>query len=254
MKYRRSLLLLCGLLLLAACSGSPAQTPTGTNTVINHTRTATPTAVTPRTVSFLTQDHVRLSGLLYGQSKTVVICSNMYRSSQSDWSTIAPYLVAQGYMVLTYDYRGYGDSQGTFDVGKLAQDLTSAVAFAQKLGADTFILMGASMGGTVTTKVAALEKNRIAAAVVISAPLAFGDLDISDADLRAITAATFFINSNGDGLVYDIAHMYDEAHSPKQLYLYPGDAHGADLFSSPYGSDLNQRIVAFFQNYVISLP
>jgi alpha/beta superfamily hydrolase len=178
----------------------------------------------------------------------------MYRSSQSDWTTIAPYLAKEGYMVLTYDYRGYGDSQGTFDVTKLTQDLISALAFASQQGADTFILMGASMGGTVATKVAALEKKRIAAVVVISAPLAFGALDISDADLRAITAATFFINSNGDGLVYDIAHMYDEAHSPKQLYLDPGDAHGADLLYSQYGPDLNQRIVAFFQNYVITLP
>jgi alpha/beta superfamily hydrolase len=205
-------------------------------------------------VSFLTQDKVRLSGLLYGQSKTVVICSNEYRSSQSDWSTIAPYLAKEGYMVLTYDYRGYGDSQGTFEGAKLTQDLISALSFARRLGANTIILMGASMGGTVTTKVAALEQHRIAAAVVISAPLGFqGDLDISDADLRAISAATFFINSNGDGFVYDIVHMYDEAHSPKQLYLYPGGAHGASLFYSQYGPDLSQRIVAFFQNYVITL-
>jgi pimeloyl-ACP methyl ester carboxylesterase len=208
----------------------------------------------PRKVSFLTQDKVRLSGLLYGQSKTVVICSNEYRSSQSDWSTIAPYLAKEGYMVLTYDYRGYGDSQGTFEGAKLTQDLISALSFARRLGANTIILMGASMGGTVTTKVAALEQHRIAAAVVISAPLGFqGDLDISDADLRAISAATFFINSNGDGFVYDIVHTYDEAHSPKQLYLYPGGAHGASLFYSQYGPDLSQRIVAFFQNYVITL-
>ena len=256
MKYWRSLLLLFGLLFLVACStGSPTQTSTGTRTASSHTLTATPTSVPPRKVSFLTQDNVRLSGFLYGQSKTVVICSNMYRSSQSDWSTIAPYLAAQGYMVLTYDYRGYGESQGTFAVAKLTQDLISALSFARKLGATTFILMGASMGGTLTTKVATLEKNRIAAAVVISAPLGFqGDLDITDADLRAITAATFFINSNGDGFVYDIVHMYDEAHSPKQLYLYPGGAHGASLFYSQYGPDLSQRIVEFLQNYVITLP
>jgi len=255
MKSWRSLLLLVGLLILVACStGSSIQTPTGTSTTISQTLTATPVSVTPRKVSFLTQDKVRLSGLLYGQSKTVVICSNEYRSSQSDWSTIAPYLAKEGYMVLTYDYRGYGDSQGTFEGAKLTQDLISALSFARRLGANTIILMGASMGGTVTTKVAALEQHRIAAAVVISAPLGFqGDLDVSDADLRAISAATFFINSNGDGFVYDIVHMYDEAHSPKQLYLYPGGAHGASLFYSQYGPDLSQRIVAFFQTYVITL-
>ena len=255
MKSWRSLLLLFGLLFLAACSsGSPTQTPPTTRTAPGQAPTAATTAVAPRKVSFLTQDGLRLSGSLYGQSKTVVICSNEYHSSQSDWSTIAPYLATQGYMVLTYDYRGYGDSQGTFDGTKLTQDLISALSFARQLGANTFILMGASMGGTITAKVAALEKNRIAAAIIISAPLAFASVDITDEDLRAITAATFFINSNGDGFVYDIAHMYDEAHSPKQLYLYPGDAHGASLFYSQYGPDLSQRIVEFLQNYVITLP
>src|SRR5437660_125022 len=157
MRFFRSLLLAIALLSLVACgSGRPAQsvsvvTPGSTQTP-EIAPTPTVPAVPSRPVRFLTSDHVQLAGLLYGHGKTVVICSHMARTDKSIWSDsgIAQRLALHGYLVLTYDFRGNGDSSGSHSIWMLDVDLRAALLFAREQGATKVVLLGASMGGTAT--------------------------------------------------------------------------------------------------------
>lgn len=262
MKQFRLALLTILLLLLASCgSGGPSPsalvaTPASTPTpAITPTPTLviapTPTisVVPSRTVHFLTSDHIQLAGLLYGHGKTVVICSHMLDTDKSIWSDsgIAQHLALQGYLVLTYDFRGNGDSEGRRDVLSLDVDLRAALAFAHQQGATKIVLLGASMGGTVTLEIAA--STRVTAVITLSAPQDFGN-GVSDAQVKAISAPKLFVNSQDDDYASDTTHMYEIASGPKELHLYPGSAHGTGIFDDPInGSNLTQLILNFLAHY-----
>jgi esterase/lipase len=250
---KRSSLFLSILLLiaLAACSsGTTSSTPAPARITPTPAITPTPTipAVPTRSVHFLTPDHIQLAGLLYGQGKTAVICSHELRATKAIWGLtgIAQRLVQHGYAVLAYDFRGNGDSAGTADTSKNDIDLRAAIAFMRQQGATKIVLLGSSMGGTATLKVAAHEQ--VAALATLSAPQDFGT-PVSDAEVKSISAPKLFINSQDDTYASDTQHMYDIASQPKELHLYSGGAHGIVIFYGDYGSDLTQRILNFFARY-----
>jgi alpha/beta superfamily hydrolase len=238
-------LLISALLLLAAC---------GSNAVPQQAAATSPPAITPtptlptvpRTlVHFTTQDHVLLAGWLYGRgSTTAIVCSHMWPDSKADWFDSAPWFAAHGFMVLAYDFRGLGDSEGQQDFYKLDKDLTAAIAFVQSLGAKKIVLLGASGGGAVTLEVAA--KIKVAAVITLSADY-FAAVTLQD--VMAITAPKLFVSSQHDTYLNDTMQMFKVAKEPKELYLYPGTAHGTGIFSTEYGQDLIKRIIAFANIY-----
>ncbi|MDQ2716766.1 MAG: alpha/beta fold hydrolase [Chloroflexota bacterium] len=243
------------LLILVACNaGGPSHTASAPSPKTTPTPTMgiTPTPTIPdipaREVHFLTSDHVRLAGLLYGHGTTAVICSHELHTTRVIWSAsgIAQRLAARGYLVLAYDFRGNGDSQGQIDMATLAVDVHAAMTFVRQQGATKIVLLGASMGGTATLKAAAHEQ--IAAVITLSAPQDFG-VTVSETDLKAINAPKLFINSQGDDYAADTMHMYALASPPKEIHLYPGSLHGVDIFDSEHGADLTQRLLTFIAHY-----
>src|SRR5262245_20474886 len=179
-----ALSLLLPLALLSACGGGTAATaPTATRSA---TATATPE---PGTFYFTTDDNVTLSGKIVGAGTTAIVFSSMDGDPKVDWQDLAPLLASRGYMTFSYDYRGLGASQGYYDRAKIASDLNAAIQAAQQHGATKYILMGASLGGLVTLKVAAATHPT--AVVALSAPQSFGGLDVSEDELHAITAPKF---------------------------------------------------------------
>ena len=244
-------LLIPVLLVLVACGAKPvpqqaAATPTP---VITPTPAITPTPTLPEVAStmvhFTTSDHVQIGGLLYGKSgTTAIICSHELRSTKADWSDSAPWFAARGFMVLAYDFRGIGDSQGQYDPGKEDQDLLAAMAFVHSHGAKQVILLGSSMGADISLIVAA--KTQVAGVITLSPEYLFG---LSDNEIRAISAPKLFINSVGDSFASDTQQMFQNARPPKTLHLYPGSAHGVAIFETDYGQDLIARIIAFANRY-----
>ena len=143
------------LALLSACGGGTAATaPTATRSA---TATATPE---PGTFYFTTDDKVTLSGKIVGTGTTAIVFSSMDGDPKIDWQDLAPLLASRGYMTFSYDYRGLGASQGYYDRSKIASDLNAAIQAAQQHGATKYVLMGASLGGLVTLKVAAAAHPR----------------------------------------------------------------------------------------------
>jgi pimeloyl-ACP methyl ester carboxylesterase len=239
----RVVLLISALFVLAACGSGTPSSPTSASTP-HPTPTPTIPVVPSRLVHFSTSDHVQLAGLLFGRGKTGVVCSHELNTTKAIWSQsrIVPLLALRGYMVLAYDFRGNGDSAGQADTTLLGVDLRAAIAFVRQQGATKIVLLGSSMGGTATLKVAASEQ--IAAVVTLSAPQNFGP-GTSDAEVKAIKAAKFFVNSKEDDYANDTMHMYAIASQPKEIKLYPGFLHGTAIFDSEDGNDLTQRILNF---------
>jgi dienelactone hydrolase len=173
----------------------------------------------------------------------------MYRTDKDIWSAtgIPQRLAVLGYQVLAYDFRGNGDSAATSDIWNLDVDLRAAVNFAHQQGATKIVLMGASMGGTASLKVAAEEQ--VTAVISLSGPQEFS-VSVSDDEIKAIQAPKLFMASeNDDSFITDARHMYAIARSPKEIYIYPGAAHGTDIFGGDNGDDPAQRLLHFIAQY-----
>jgi len=243
---RVCLLLLSLTLLLTAC-GSETGSP-GALSRPSPAPTATLSAASIRPAFFMTSDHLQLAGLVYGQGKTMVICTHMSYTTYDTWldTGMPQHLATLGYAVLVFNFRGYGASQGSQDPSFLDVDLRAAVSFAQRLGATRIVLMGASMGGTAALKVAA--EIQVTAVISLSGPLVWG-IVVTDEELKAMHIPKLFLASADDApFAGAAAHMYEVASAPKQLQIYPGTAHGTQLLGS-LDTDAAQLIVHFLEQY-----
>jgi len=91
--------------------------------------TRTPRDLGGEHVSFTTSDGVLLRGHLYGTGSTGVILAHMYPADQSDWTDFAQVLAAHGYQALTFDFRGFTESEGTSGTEFAGTDLLAAYQF-----------------------------------------------------------------------------------------------------------------------------
>lgn len=243
---------LCWVLLtcvLTACTPVQAPVAPAATAVTTPITVVTPTAIMPEAVTFATTDGVTLTGTLYGAGATALILSNMGDNDPTAWAGEAPLFAEQGYLVLTYSFR-YPLRTNRFTAAMAKQtvdDLSAAVTFVRTRGAETIVLLGASLGGMATAKVAATIQP--AAMIVMSSPAALleFDLQVTADELSAITAPKLFIASQDDTIVPSAAtqQMYDLAAEPKEIHLYPGSAHGVQLFTTEQAADLRQRLLAF---------
>jgi alpha/beta superfamily hydrolase len=203
------------------------------------------------TVSFMTDDGLKLSGSLYGKGSTAVILSaQCSRDGKEAWTDFAVRLARNGYVALTYYYRGLGKSQGPGNQTLSSHDLKAAIAFARSQGTKKLVLAGASCGGTISAKAFGAEKPD--ALIVVSSPPTIPELgiEISSDEMKALAAPKLFVGSEGDQFTAPMLQMYDSSPEPKEKVIYAGNTHGTDLFASEHGKDLTEKLMAFTQEHV----
>ena len=187
-----------------------------------------------------------LNGRLFGaENETLVVLSHMRPSDQTAWFPFAEELADNGYAALTLNFRGYGASEGDQDFDKLADDLLATVGYMRERGWRDVFLIGASMGGTTALVLAAEE--RVRGVVALSAPAVFESQDALSA-VPAISAPKLFIASEEDtAAMISLDELLAAASEPKESEIYPGGAHGTDLFQSEHDLAVRQRILQFLQ-------
>jgi uncharacterized protein len=237
--------LLLPLALLSACGSSNAATaPTATLRVIP---TATPE---PGTFYFTTDDNATLSGKIVGTGTTAIVLSAQDGYPNTFWEPLATQLAGRSYLVMTYNYRGVAPSQGRYDTDILDHDLRAAVEAVRAKGATKIVLMGAGAGSLVTAKVSATTQPT--ALVMLSTPISWSGLTVSDAEVGTISAPKLFVGGKDDrpSSVASLQRLYDAAPEPKELHLYPGNHHGIDFFgASDTKDDFLQRLFAFLDKH-----
>jgi len=165
------------------------------------------------------------------------------------WESFAPTVAARGYAVLTYSYRypirtpslTAAMARGAVD------DLRGAVTFVRARGASRVVLIGASLGGMATAKVAGAQKAD--AAVVIAAPADRPDFDlrVDDAEVSAITGPSLFIASDNDTTVpaVETRRLFDLAPQPKRWHTFASAAHGTLLLDTAFAEDFRRVLLDF---------
>ena len=198
-------------------------------------------------ITFDTEDGVELSGHVFGSGPVGVVLSHMRPADQESWWPFARVLRDRGYQALAFDFRGYRDSQGEVDIDSLDIDLEAALGELESRGATRVFLVGASMGGTASLKVAA--RSDVAGVITISAPPLIEGLDARE-DLRSISAPKLFIAAREDGFYTRSASLLDQgSDDPKELHFLDGAAHGTDMLTGDSGPRAQGIILDFLGRY-----
>jgi pimeloyl-ACP methyl ester carboxylesterase len=209
-----------------------------------------------RAVSFESTDGVALQGRLFGDGSTAVVLSHMRPADQRSWFGFADRLADQGYLVLTYDFRGTcpggegGCSRGDRDIAAIWQDVLGAEDFVRSQGATKVALVGASMGGTASLVAAGQEGEDLEAVVTLSAPESIEGLVADASLLQRVPANKLFIAGLGDAEAAASAeHLEAIAPPPKRIAIIPADDHGTDLLTGSRGEEVARLIETYLAQF-----
>lgn len=202
-----------------------------------------PTRADDERVQFTATDGVQLIGHLYGTHGPGVILGHMYPADQRSWAPFAQTLAGAGFRVLTFDCRGYGESEGAKQVAEIDRDMEGAYRYLVGRKMRPVFLVGASMSGTAALLTA--SRVPVAGVVTLSAPLAFRGLDAT-AVLGAVRAPKLLIAARDDGdAAATAARIAEAAPGPERVLIVDGSAHGTLLFDGPTATTVADAIKAF---------
>jgi pimeloyl-ACP methyl ester carboxylesterase len=204
-------------------------------------------AAAQKGVSFPTEDGGEIFANVYGEGEKAVVLAHGGQFNKESWDAQARMLVAAGFRVLAFDFRGYGKSHGPAGAAPidapLHLDVLAAVRYLRKAGAKSVSVVGASMGADAAGD-----------ASIASRP---GEIDrlvflgeVMDGPIKKLKSPSLFIvardDANEDGpRLPRIQAQYKKAPEPKKLIILEGSAHAQFLFQTDQAERVMREIVQF---------
>ena len=217
-------------------------------------------------------DGARFVAEVQGEGDDWVLLGHMYRTKNTNptdrhiWNGFEARLVAEGYRVLSWDFRCHGDSPCVYsrrqieDVPEIYLEWEAAIDYAIAQGAQRLFGIGVSMGGTSLMQIAAY-RTEFTAVSAISSPNIFpnkapkdsergGDefdrLDglstIADVDVPKL----YMVGARNQCSYWQSNRYYRRANEPVRLVIYETDLHGTEILDDDeLGPDARQELVDF---------
>jgi pimeloyl-ACP methyl ester carboxylesterase len=189
-----------------------------------------------------------LNGRFFGsQNEVAVILTHMRPNDQTAWFEFAETLADAGYAAVTFDFRGYGESEGNQDFAMLDDDLMTVLQYVRDRGKERVFLVGASMGGTTSLVVAAGQE--VEGVVTLSAPSQFEDQDALAAMPAVFEPALLIAAQDDTQAMISMDELVEAAEIPVETETYPGTLHGTALIGpdSEHTAAVEQRIITFLE-------
>jgi pimeloyl-ACP methyl ester carboxylesterase len=193
-----------------------------------------------------TADGVRLYMVEAGTAKTTVVLAHGGRSDLCDTLPFATRLLASGYRIVAFDFRGSGRSETpSKNALALGKDLAAAVAHARETGAERIFLIGSSMGGAaIVQNTSAL---RVAGRISLSGTRLWPGFGINDpAGLARIRDPFLYVGSRDDwrAPLKEARSIFRRVGATdKRSAFYPGSDHGWLLVESGRFADRARSLV-----------
>jgi len=191
-----------------------------------------------------------------GTARGTVIHAHGNAANISNHLPQVAWLPAAGYHLLTFDYRGFGQSKGSPSPDGVVADTRAAIAAARRqpgVDAQRLVVLGQSLGGATAIRAVAQDSAGVKLLIVDSAfdsyrgiardavrgssllgalaRLAEGSLPGDPSDPRTAIATlqvpVLIVHGEQDRVV-PVAHaqrLYEAAHAPRALLLVPGGQH-----------------------------
>jgi pimeloyl-ACP methyl ester carboxylesterase len=186
-------------------------------------------------IRFKAVDGTRLAGYRLGRGRTAVLLAHQSRGDACQWAGYARRLAGQGYLVIAFDFRGYGDSQtrGGRAGQRLAADVAAAAKAARSRGARKVFAVGASMGGTVVLAAAANIRPALSGVISLSGPASFGSIDALKIVPRLSVPTLYVVGQYDADFVPDAQQLYGATGAKdKAIHILPVGSHGVDFVRS----------------------
>jgi len=200
-------------------------------------------------ISFPTRDGGLIYADVYGAGARTVVLAHGGRLNKGSWREQAGVLVAAGYRVLAFDFRGIGQSRGPgqsdLETAPLQLDVLGAIDYLRRTGAKSVDVIGASMGGS-----AAADADIASPPGLIHRLVLLGAAP--DGPAGQLKCPTLFIvardDASGDGpRLPGIRAKFAQAPQPKRLVIVDGSAHAQFLFGTDQGERVLKEIMDFLQ-------
>jgi dienelactone hydrolase len=206
----RTVMLLVAACLLAftvACAEQPPTLPVPSmSTTV--TATAGPTlppvgaecrieATKGRTLRLTNGAGLSVAAVELGKGSSAVVLAHQSDGSLCEWMPFAEQLAAQGFRVLAFDFVGSGSSsmpkQKTY-----VEDVRTAVDYVRKQGALKVVILGASMGATMSVVAGAAIAPPVDGVIALSPPLTFDGVNAERA-APSLKSPVLYIAGDTDG-------------------------------------------------------
>ncbi len=188
-------------------------------------------------VNFDTEDGGRIEASLFrsGNDKVVIFAHGAIFDKES-WYFLAEAFQRQGVSALSIDFRGYGNSVAGSSAKK-KYDILAAITYVKEQGYSDINVLGASMGGAAV--LAALSESPVAVQKAVLLAPAGGPAISSE------TTGKLFVVSEKEGLFDRVMATYSASAEPKQIRVFPGNAHAQHLFKTDDRDELIEQILNF---------
>jgi len=227
---------------LQACANNTSEPPLlNTENPQEVSEEATDVPEITKTARFITEDGEEISGLVYGQGEIGIVLAHMRGRNQSSWREFAMNASDTGYVVLTFDFRGYGDSTGEKDK-RMDRDLEAAVRYMFFVeNVRKVVIIGASMGGTAAITIA--DEYNVAAVAAISPSTTYGRIDALESASTMKTPLLLVVAENDPPFNGYVNSLLNAASTTRYLEM-TGSQHGTNLFAE-HNVELTEQLLAF---------
>jgi pimeloyl-ACP methyl ester carboxylesterase len=270
MRLARSLLAAVGVLALIGAAGcaeertapppapdaslSPSASPGATLPAIG--ADCRDAAVQGLTLRLVNAAGLSIAAVDLGSGPLGVVLAHQSDASLCQWMPYAQVLAAKGYRVLAFDFAGYGSSsqprQKTY-----VEDLRTAVSYLRDRGTSHVVIMGASMGATMSVVAAAAITPPVDGVIALSPPVTFDGVNAEKAAPSLKSPALYVAgDSDGDYEVYAKAINDATPGDLRDLLVVSAPQHGVQFLSAdnPAGSEVRAAIEAFLLAHLRVTP
>jgi pimeloyl-ACP methyl ester carboxylesterase len=189
-------------------------------------------------VTIDTPDGERLDAIEMGTGPDVAILSHGDTGTKEGFYRLVGPLAADGWRVIDYDARGVGESTGGPEDDR-PTDVRAVVAYARDTGAESILLVGASLGASLS--IAMAHELDADALVSLSAPALVFDAADAAAALGETIPVMFAAAEGNEPYASDARSLAEAA--GVDAVIVDGDGHGTGMFGD--NPDLITQIVAF---------
>jgi pimeloyl-ACP methyl ester carboxylesterase len=196
----------CLLTLAVGCTEQPPPPPTPSLSTV--AATVGPTlppvgaecreeATKGRTLRLVNGAGHNVAAVELGRGSSAVVLAHQSDGSLCEWLPYAEQLAGQGFRVLAFDFVGSGSSsmpkQKTY-----VEDVRTAVDYLRKQGALKVVIMGASMGATMSTVAGAAIAPPVDGVIALSPPTTFDGVNAEKA-APSLRSPVLYIAGDTDG-------------------------------------------------------
>jgi predicted alpha/beta-hydrolase family hydrolase len=269
-RLAKAVLAALGVLVLAAttgCSEEPAGPPPAPNSSVSGSASPGPTlppvgngcrdlAVEGRTLRLVNAAGHSIAAVDLGSGPMGVVLAHQSDASMCQWLPYATVLASKGYRVVAFDFAGYGASSMPKQKTYL-EDIRTVVSYLRDRGTSRVVVMGASMGATMSIVAAAAITPPVQGVIALSPPLQFDGVNAERAAPSLRTPALYVAgDEDGDYEVY--ARQINQA-TPvalRNLMVESVGHHGIQFVAAdtPEAAKVRSAIEAFLAQHLRPTP